>query len=43
MEFLTAMHTDIGIKKNTNQDSALILEADTDFGKILLAIETFAF
>lgn len=38
MEFLTAMHTDIGIKKNTNQDSALILEADTDFGKILLAV-----
>ena len=38
MEFLTAMHTDIGIKKSTNQDSALILEADTEFGKVLLAV-----
>lgn len=38
MEFLTAIHTDIGIKKSTNQDSGLILEADTDFGKILLAV-----
>lgn len=38
MEFLTAIHTDIGIKKSTNQDSGLILEADTDLGKILLAV-----
>lgn len=38
MEFLTAMHTDVGIKKSTNQDSALILEADTEFGKVLLAV-----
>lgn len=38
MNFLTAIHTDIGIKKSTNQDSGLIVEADTDFGKILLAV-----
>lgn len=38
MSFLTAVHTDIGIKKNTNQDSALIMEAQSDFGNVLLAV-----
>lgn len=38
MDFLTAVHTDIGIKKKTNQDSALILEAESDCGKVLLAV-----
>ncbi|MCL2488173.1 MAG: serine/threonine-protein phosphatase, partial [Oscillospiraceae bacterium] len=38
MNFLTALHTDIGIKKKTNQDSALILEAETEKGKVLLAV-----
>ncbi len=38
MNFLTAVHTDVGIKKSTNQDSALIMEADSDLGKILLAV-----
>jgi len=38
MNFLTAVHTDIGIKKKTNQDSALILEANTAKGKVLLAV-----
>lgn len=38
MNFLTAVHTDIGIKKNTNQDSALILEANTDIGNVLLTV-----
>lgn len=38
MKFLTAVHTDIGITKNTNQDSALIMEAETDIGNVLLTI-----
>ncbi len=38
MKFLTAVHTDIGIKKKTNQDSALILEAKTDIGNVLLTV-----
>ena len=38
MKFTTAVHTDIGIKKSTNQDSALIIEARTDFGNILLTV-----
>ena len=38
MKFTTAVHTDIGIKKNTNQDSALIMEARTDFGNVLLTV-----
>ncbi len=38
MNFLTAVHTDIGIKKSTNQDSALILEAQSDIGNVLLTV-----
>ncbi len=38
MEFLSIAHSDVGIKKNTNQDSVLIKEASTDYGKILLAV-----
>ena len=38
MKYLTAVHTDVGIKKKTNQDSALILEAETDIGNVLLAV-----
>lgn len=38
MNFLTAVHTDIGIRKNTNQDSALVMEAETDIGNVLLAV-----
>lgn len=37
MKFVAALHTDIGIKKKTNQDSALILEAQTDKGNVLFA------
>ena len=37
MGFVVALHTDIGIKKKTNQDSALVLEAMTDKGSVLLA------
>lgn len=38
MNFITAAHTDIGIKKKTNQDSALIMEAESNVGNILLAV-----
>lgn len=38
MRFTTAVHTDIGIKKSTNQDSALIIEARSDFGNVLLTV-----
>lgn len=38
MKFTTAVHTDIGIKKKTNQDSALIIEAKSDLGNILLTV-----
>jgi len=38
MNFLTAFHTDIGIKKKTNQDSLLIHQAQTDVGNVLLAV-----
>lgn len=38
MEFLTAVHTDVGIKKSTNQDSVLIQIADTDYGKVTFAV-----
>lgn len=38
MKFTTAIHTDIGIRKNTNQDSGLIIEAKTDLGNILLTV-----
>ena len=38
MNFLTAFHTDIGIRKKTNQDSLLIHQAQTDAGNVLLAV-----
>lgn len=38
MEYKTAIHTDVGIKKKTNQDSMLVMEADTEFGKVLFAV-----
>lgn len=38
MEFLSVLHSDVGIKKNTNQDSILIKEASTDYGKVMLAV-----
>ena len=43
MNFLTAFHTDVGIKKRTNQESLLIHQAQTDSGNVLLAaIVTYA-
>ena len=38
MNFLTTLHTDVGIRKDTNQDSALIMEAQTDLGSVLLTV-----
>lgn len=38
MNFLTAFHTDVGIRKKTNQDSLLIHQAQTDSGNVLLAV-----
>jgi len=38
MNYLTAVHTDIGIKKKTNQDAVLLRIADTDYGKVVLGV-----
>lgn len=38
MNYLTTIHSDIGIKKQVNQDSCLIMEADTDLGHVLLCV-----
>lgn len=38
MNYLTAVHTDIGIRKETNQDSALVMQAQSDVGNILLTV-----
>lgn len=38
MGFLSIAHSDVGIKKNTNQDSVLIKESSTDYGRVLLAV-----
>lgn len=38
MKFLSIAHSDVGIKKETNQDSVLIKEASADCGRVLLAV-----
>ena len=38
MNFMIASHTDVGIKKNTNQDSLLIKVAQTNLGKVCLCV-----
>lgn len=38
MNFMVAAHSDVGIRKSTNQDSVLIKVADTDYGKVCLAV-----
>lgn len=38
MNFMIAANSDIGIKKSTNQDSLLIKVAQTDLGKVCLAL-----
>jgi serine/threonine protein phosphatase PrpC len=37
MRFVTATCTDVGIKKKTNQDSMLVMQAETDYGPVLFA------
>lgn len=37
MNFKIAVHTDIGIKRNINQDSVLIKTVQTDWGTVLMA------
>lgn len=36
MNFKIAVHTDVGMKKSTNQDSVLVKVAQTDYGNVLL-------
>lgn len=38
MNYKISAYTDIGLRKKTNQDSVLILEADTEIGPVLLAV-----
>lgn len=38
MNFLTIVHTDVGIRRKTNQDSILLETADTDYGQVLLGV-----
>lgn len=37
MTFLTAIHTDVGIRKKNNQDSMIIMQAETGAGNVLFA------
>ena len=36
--FLTIVHTDVGTRRKTNQDSILLETADTDYGQVLLGV-----
>lgn len=38
MTYTTAWHTDIGIQKETNQDSILLMQAHTGVGQVLLGV-----
>lgn len=38
MDFMIAAHSDVGIKKHTNQDSFLVKVAQTNLGKICLCV-----
>ena len=38
MRFISHAYTDIGIKKNVNQDSALVMEAKTDNENIMFCV-----
>lgn len=38
MRYLIAAHTDVGIKKKTNQDSYMIKEAQTKMGRIFFGV-----
>src|SRR5699024_3775479 len=36
--FLTIVHTDVGTRRKTNQESILLETADTDYGQVLLGV-----
>ncbi|MDE6020256.1 MAG: protein phosphatase 2C domain-containing protein [Ruminococcus sp.] len=38
MNYQIALHTDVGTKKNTNQDSLCVKQAETDKGTVILAV-----
>ncbi|MGN0395324.1 MAG: PP2C family protein-serine/threonine phosphatase [Coprococcus sp.] len=38
MDYIMSAHSDIGIKKETNQDAVLAVKANTDIGKIALLV-----
>ena len=38
MDFMIASHSDVGIKKNTNQDSLLVKVAQTNLGRVCLCV-----
>lgn len=38
MRFLSAAHTDVGIRKKTNQDSLCLMAAQTKYGEVCLAV-----
>lgn len=38
MNFISHTYTDIGIRKNVNQDSALIMEAKTDYDNVMFCV-----
>ncbi|MGN0621776.1 MAG: PP2C family protein-serine/threonine phosphatase [Porcipelethomonas sp.] len=38
MKFTTAVHTDVGIRKKTNQDSVLVMKAETDYGHVIMSV-----
>lgn len=38
MKYMVAAETDVGMKKNVNQDSVLVKHAKTDLGEIVLAV-----
>ena len=37
MNYRCALHSDVGLKSKTNQDSMYLCEAETDYGRFLLA------
>ena len=37
MKFLTGTYTDVGTRKKTNQDSMIVMQAETTYGPVLFA------
>ncbi|MBR0413696.1 MAG: serine/threonine-protein phosphatase [Clostridia bacterium] len=38
MDFISHIHTDIGIKKSVNQDAALVMQAKTDYDDVMFCV-----